>query len=189
MAQIQQTRFREVLEEFLEQRGWTDELEADEEGVAFTLKTGIDIDDQTGTLIVEASDRTELVGVYIYYNIRCKDTKLDQMALLLNRIHAREHYGRFQFFDDGFVRWMHLVDFEGSTPSWRSVQQIVGPGWQLASKWLDAIAAVALTRQTATEALEEHDALEQARERAEEAEAAAEDGGEGEAERDTPREL
>jgi hypothetical protein len=189
MSDSDRNSFEDILEEFLEQRGWTDELEADEEGVAFTLKTGIDIGDQTGKLIVEASDQTELVGVYIYYNIRCKETKLEQMALLLNRIHAREHYGRFQCFDDGFVRWMHLVDFEGSTPSWRSVQQIVGPGWQLASKWLDAIAAVALTRQTATEALEEHDALEQARERAEEAEAAAEDGGEGEAERDTPREL
>jgi hypothetical protein len=83
------------------------------------------------------------------------------MALLLNQLHTRCKYGTFVAFDDGYVRWQHRVDFEGSEPTAISIQRIVGPGWNIAEQFIDPISAVALTKQSAKEALEEFDEAQQ----------------------------
>lgn len=154
-------KFQAVLEEFLSIREWQDELNVYEEEKAVGLVTGVNIGDYSGgKLVIEAFDETELVSVFFYLPFACKDSKRGQMAILLNEINTRGNvggYGCFQLSDDGQIRWVHKVDFEGSSPTGKSVEQIVGPGWERCGAFVDVIQSVALTKQTASEALREFD--------------------------------
>lgn len=151
-------KYQAVLDEFLEGREWTDEYEIDLEEQTVTLNTQINLSNaHSGRLIIQASDETDFVDVHIYYTQTCKESKLDEMAILLNGIHRRWHFGRFMVFDDGYMRWSHRVDFEGSQPTGLSLNRIVQPGWDATEKFASVIAAVALTKQTAAEALKEYD--------------------------------
>lgn len=151
-------KYQAVLDEFLEGREWTDEYEVDLEEKSVTLVTNINLSEaHSGRLIIQASDETDYVDVHIYYNQICKESKLDEMAILLNAIHCRWGLGRFMVFDDGYIRWTHRVDFEGSQPTGLSLNRIVVSGWDSTEKFANVIAAVALTKQSAAEALKEYD--------------------------------
>lgn len=151
-------KYQVVLDDFLKGREWTDEYEVDIEKQSVLLNTEITIcDGFSGRLIIEAKEKIDLVDVYIYYNQTCKEAKINEMAILLNGIHQRWHFGRFMVFEDGYIRWTHRVDFEGSQPTGLSLERIVQPGWEATAKFANVIAAVALTKQSATEALKEYD--------------------------------
>ena len=151
-------KYQVVLDEFLKGREWTDEYESDLEEKTVSLSSGITIcDAHSGRLIIEASDITDFVDVHIYYNQNCKESKLDEMAILCNGIHRRWASGRFIVFGDGYIRWSHRVDFEGSHPTGLSLERIVQSGWNAAATFADVIAAVALTKQSAADALKGYD--------------------------------
>lgn len=172
-------KYKTLLEDYLAAREWTDELSVDEESGAVQLDTSISLGEQSGRLIVEAYEKTDFFDVFIYFRgFSCKESKVDEMLKVLNSIHLRARYGRFELLPDGVVRWFHRVDFEGSSPTTTSVHQMVQPGWNIAERWADVIASVALTKQTAEEALEDFEEAE--RQRA--AQEAQEEG-------DGPREL
>jgi hypothetical protein len=150
-------RYQSLIEEFMAAREWTDELEVNLEERTTTLDTGIDLAGQGGRLIIQGADETDFLDVHIYFEFQCRAAKLEQMAILLNEIHKRWKYGHFTCFDDGHVRWSHRVDFEGSSPTATNIERIVKPGWGVAAHYIDPIAAVALTKQDAKEAIAEFD--------------------------------
>lgn len=155
-------KYQVVLEEFLKAREWEDELSIDDENKKVALVTGVTMGEHSGKLIIEASDETDLVGVYFYLGFECKKSKRTEMCILLNDFNARGGvggYGCFQLLDadDDRIRWVHRVDFEGSSPTGNSVERIVGPGWERVSAFIETICAVALTKQSAAEAIEEFD--------------------------------
>lgn len=151
-------KYQIILDDFLKMRGWTDEYEVDTEAESVTLHTKLNISEgHSGNLIIEASDKNDLVDVYIYFGITCKDAKQDELVKLFNSIHQRWHYGHFMVFPDGHIRWSHRVDFEGSHPTGASLNRIVSPGWGAAEEFADVISAVALTKQTASDAIREYD--------------------------------
>lgn len=152
--------YTKVLKEFLDSREWTDELEVDPNTSVISLGTGINIGSQSGRLIIEANNRTCVVEVFIYYDLKCKEAKLPQMVSLMNGIHQRWSFGRFVVFPEGHIRWQHRVDFEDTNPTGKAINNIVQPGWEAVGLFADAISAVALTKQTAEEALSEHDAAQ-----------------------------
>jgi hypothetical protein len=170
-AETGKLRFQILLEEFLADREWQDELEVDVESKTVMLRTGVNVASHGGgVLVIEASDVTEMVGVFLYLPFNCKGFKIAEMKQLLNDINIRRNYGCFQCIpdgDNGRVRWVHRVDFEGGSPTAKSLHQIVGPGWDTAAEWADVIAAVAITKQTAEEALEEFDEEQRQRQEAE----------------------
>ena len=91
-------KYQIILDQFLKEREWSDEYEINSEEKAVSLNTGINIcEGHSGRLIVEASDQTDYVDVYIYYSQTCKESKLDEMAILLNGIHRRWHFGKFRY--------------------------------------------------------------------------------------------
>jgi hypothetical protein len=153
----QKLKYQAVLEEFLAAREWKDEIEIDAETKSVKLAAGISIAGQDGRLFIEASDVTEYVDAFIYFEFRCRENKLDQMAILLNEIHRRWLFGRFICFPDGVVRWTHRVDFENSSPTGLSIERIIKPGWDAAERFLEPISAVALTKQSAKDAIAEFD--------------------------------
>jgi hypothetical protein len=86
--------------------------------------------------------------------------KRSEMTILLNELNTRGAnggYGCLQLIDDARIRWVHKVDFEGSSPTGKSIEQIVGPGWERCGAFIEVIRSVALTKQTAAEALAEFD--------------------------------
>lgn len=155
--QTQKLKYQLLIEEFMAARGWNDDLEVDAEAQTAALNTGINLGEQSGRLIVQGCDVNDMVDVYVYYEIKCKESKLEQMAQLMNGLHMRWSYGRFEVFPDGYMRWSHRVDFEGSQPSALSIERMVKPGWDAAQKFADVISAVALTKQSASEALSDYD--------------------------------
>jgi hypothetical protein len=155
-------KYQIVLEEFLKAREWEDELSIDKENKKVALVTGVTIGEHSGKLIIEASDESDLVSVYFYLGFDCKKSKRTEMCILLNDFNARGGnggYGCFQLLDpeDDRIRWVHRVDFEGSSPTGKSVERIVGPAWERVSAFIETICAVALTKQSAAEAIEEFD--------------------------------
>lgn len=158
--QLDLMNYTKVMKEFLEAREWTDDLEIDPNTSVVSLGTGINIGSQSGRLIIEANNRTCIVEVFIYYELKCKEAKRPQMVSLLNGIHQRWSFGRFVVFPEGHIRWQHRVDFEDANPSGKSINNIVQPGWDAVGFFADAISAVALTKQTAEEALSEYDAAQ-----------------------------
>jgi hypothetical protein len=154
---MEKLKYQTLLEEFLMAREWEDELEVDAENGVTSLRTRLNLGVQTARLTVTASDRSDLLDVLIHFDIKCRPDKHEQMAVLCNALHERMNYGRFQVSEDSFILWFHRVDFEGSTPTALSINNIVGPGWDLAKNFGEVIAAVALTRQSAAEALQEYD--------------------------------
>ena len=158
-----QRNYEEVLKEFLAAREWEDALEVNEEEGKVVLSTSITVAEQPGCrLIVEAFNESRLVDVCIYYTLKCKSSKHAEMCVLLNELNCRSNYGKFQCFrEGGHVRWMHRVDFDGSSPTGQSIEFIVGPAWNIAGHFAEPIAAVALTKQTAVEALRDFDEAQQ----------------------------
>jgi hypothetical protein len=150
-------KYQVLIEEFMAAWEWTDELEIDLEEKTTTLNTGIDFAGQSGRLIIKGADGPDILDVYIYYKFQCRADKLEQMAILLNEIHTRWIYGHFVCFDDGHVRWSHRVDLEGSSPTGTTIERIVRPGWNAVGHFIEPIAAVALTKQGAKQAIAEFD--------------------------------
>ena len=156
-------QFQAVLEEFMKLRGWEDEISIDEDEQYVSLATSVNIGDYAGgKLIIEAFDKTQLVSVFFYFPFECKASKRMEMCYLLNDINARGGiggYGCFQLLDagDDRIRWVLKVDFEGSSPTGKSIEQMVGPGWNRVAGFVEVVRSVALTKQTAIDALEEFD--------------------------------
>ena len=180
MSEEKKLKYQVVLEEFLELREWSDELTVDPENGTTMLDTGITVGGQSGRLIIEARDETDVVDAFIYYQFKGKASKTEQIVLLFNGIHLRFPFGRFEMTPEGSIRWRDRVDFEGSQPSGLSIERLISPGWRVTADFAESIAAVSLTKMTAEEALDEFDAAQ---------EAASEDEGEGEDEGEAPTAL
>ncbi len=156
-ASLPKLKFQLMMEEFMAAREWTDDLEVDTEEGTVSLGTRINIGEFTGRLFIETYDEQAIVDVFFYYDFKCKQGKVDQLCRLLNDIHLRWAFGRFEVSTDGYIRWRHRVDFEGSQPSGISIERIVQPGWDGLERFADVISAVALTKQTAVEAIADFD--------------------------------
>jgi hypothetical protein len=151
-------KYEVIIKEFLEAREWSDELEIDLENLASSLNTGVNYDGGTLKLIIEAYDQSDLVDVFIYYGFNAKKAKLEETTRLMNEINLRWRAGTFMALPDGRVRWHHRVDFEGSQPTGKSIEQMVSAGFAAVEKFSDVVSAVAITKQTALSAIEEYDA-------------------------------
>lgn len=151
-------KYEAILEEFMALREWADDLQVDEDDMSVTLNTAVSFESQSGRLIVEASDKADIVKVYFYYAVACKESKFNEMSLLFDELHRRIFFGRFVRVGEGRVRWEHFIDFEGSGPTGQSVERMVDSGWRIVAEYAPVISAVALTKQDAAEALAEFDA-------------------------------
>lgn len=152
--------FQKIMEDFLKLMGWEDDLELDEKSKFVRLRTNVGFGDyRGGLLVVEASDQTQIVSVFFYLPFECSESKRIEMVQLLNELNQRGYglggYGCFQLLETGDdrIRWVHRVDFEGSSPTALSIRQIVGPGWNRIEELLEIIRLVALTKETAVGAI------------------------------------
>ena len=162
-SETPELKYQAIMQDFLRQRGWeNDELRIDPVERSVEYRSGLNIGNTQGNLFVAADEDRDLIDVYIYFGFKCKESKRFQMVETLNGIHRRCAFGCFDMDpEDGEVRWHHRAHFDGSTPTGASVESIVGPGWSICARYADVIAAVALTKQSASEALAEYDAAQE----------------------------
>jgi hypothetical protein len=147
--------FKKILEEFLELRGWKDEIQLNENSDEWYVSTGVSIGSHTGRLIAEGRDKTGLVGIYIYYETTCKDGKRGEMTKLLNWINCACFMGNFECLSSGLVRWKLRFDCENAALNGVGLSQNVQHGWDVAGLYADAIISVAFTSTSADGAIAE----------------------------------
>jgi len=160
-------KYEDTMKDFMEFREWNDELILDEEDGKVVLSTGVNIKKQSGGAIIEARN-DDIFEFYFYYsNFTVKESNLDQMEILLSTISRKLMIGCLEVVgdvDDRRVRWRHRVDFEGASPTGVTVSRNFQPGWSTLESYINPIVAVALTKQSAADALSEHEAeVEKAR--------------------------
>ena len=155
---VQKLKYEVIIREFLEARDWDDELEIASENMTTSLNTSVNYEGGTLKLIIEAYDSSDLVDVFIYYGFNAKKSKLEETTRLMNDLNLRWRAGTFMALTDGRVRWHHRVDFEGSQPTGKSIEQMVSAGFAAVEKFSDVVSSVAITKQTALSAIEEYDA-------------------------------
>lgn len=171
-------KYEETLKQFLELREWNDELIVDDENKKVILSTGVGIEGQSGRAIIEAQD-DDIIRFYFYYmNFRVKESSVEQMNILLSMLNSRIFIGCLTLVgppQERMVRWEHVVDFEGATLTGMTIQRNFQPGWHTLENCMNPVSAVALTSQTAIDALREHDAEVAKAEAAEAAETSSDD--------------
>ena len=134
--------YRRIVEEFLNARGWTDfdEIDADEDSVQY--QTPINVAGHDALLSVTVVVETDICEVSIYLGLMCQNENFVDIAILLNSIHQRWHFGRFVLLEDGKIRWQHRSDFEGCQPTGTSINNIVNQGWGAVAKFIEPIISV-----------------------------------------------
>ena len=153
-------KYEAVMEDFLSVVGWTDQLDIDGEAKTITLATSLSIAELNGRLIIEAQDSNDIFDFFIYFLINCKNNKKEQIELTLCYINANWLLGTFVLINQAgnyYVRWQHRVDFEGSSPSGITIKNNFQPGWNAVERYASLISAVALTNQSANEAIAEYE--------------------------------
>lgn len=160
-------KYQDTMKEFMEFREWNDELIFDEENGKVVLSTGVNIENQSGRAIVEARNNDIFEFFFYYVNFTVKESNMDQIEILLSKINRNIFIGCLEVVgdvDDRRVRWRHRVDFEGASPTGLTLSRNFQPGWDTLESFINPIAAVALTKQSAADALSEHEAeVEKAR--------------------------
>ena len=160
MMQNEDKQFKHeiALQTFLSEMEWTDELEYNFDKRFVSLSTPITIGGNDNLLIVEAHEN-DLIDVYVYLRyLTVKHSKIEQMHILLSLINANLRVGKFQYMQRPewqVIRWQHAADFEGSNPNGTTIRHNVITGLNTVEDYAVPIAAVALTNQTADQALEE----------------------------------
>jgi hypothetical protein len=147
--------FKPVFEEFIVIREWEDEISYDEDKDEWAISTGLNIGDQQGKLFIEGRDSTGIFGIFIYYDVKCKEAKLKETAAVCNWINPQLLLGSFQCFSDGRIRWAQRFDCEGAVMSGAVVSNNFGEGWNTTGRYVDLLLSVALTKLSAEDAIQE----------------------------------
>ena len=175
-----------ILQEWLDSRGWDDELIVSDDGTEVSLRTGIELDENSWNLFVDANNQSCLVGFFLYSSFKVKTAKRAEACLLVNEINDRMRLGRFVVRDNGQIQYRQQVDFEAAEPTSRSMELMAVPAFSFCETYNSTLAAVALTKQTAADAIAEFDAVQAEKAAAAASEDAEDDESDGAAD-DAPR--
>ena len=154
--------YTQAMQEFLREMAWCDALAFGHEERYVYLQTQVAIYGASIKMFLEAYD-TDIVSIYLYVNhIPCKRSRIEEMRLLFSMINSTVSFGALQLIDRTVgvtLRWRHVVDFEGCNPTGTTLARNVTAGFSILAEFLEPIAAVALTRQTAADAMTEHELM------------------------------
>ena len=158
-------KYEKVLKEFLDVREWEDELDQDVEKGEISLNTNITFaNGQDMRLIIEGNNNGLLRVFWYFDSFLCKKEKFPEMLSLLNSLHMRIGiFGTFNLINlpdspsNGKIRWLYKADFEGIDVTLDTLHLITNPSNEIVENYGELISAVALTKQSASDALKEFD--------------------------------
>lgn len=146
--------FKNLLSEFLALREWEDEIKFNTATNEWYVTTNIGVKNQPFRLIIEGSNETQILGVFIYFNVSFIDTQSSDMSELISWLNPRIILGHFENLDNGGIRWVHKLDCEGTTINPQTLSINVQHGWDCVDEFSNTIISVALGQCGAREAID-----------------------------------
>ncbi|MEI8186827.1 MAG: hypothetical protein WCG19_09025 [Chlorobiaceae bacterium] len=160
-------RLARLIEEFIAEKEWDDEIEKDVENGMCQLSTSLSINNQSFRLYIEGDENRNFLFLYLYAPFSIIEGKYVDACMLFNFINNIYVYpGRLTAGDDGSIRYIDIIDVENFEPSIEIIQNMLGNGVSLFNNNTEEIAAVALTQKTYEAIrgeLEKNTALKEAR--------------------------
>lgn len=155
--QKSENQFLGVMQQYLAYEGWDDDIAIAEDGDA-SIKTTMRFDGQTHQLYLEGWASIQTFKVYLYSSFSVPPHRHDEIAILLNFINLRLGLGRFalRYCEDVVpIQFLASVDVEEGEMSVKMITNMIGAGAHALSRHRDSLAAVALTKTSAKEAINE----------------------------------
>lgn len=155
--QNSENQFLAVMQQYLANEGWSDDIAIAEDGDA-SIKTTMRFDGQTHQLYLEGWASIQTFKVYLYSSFSVPPRRQDEIAVLLNFINLRLGLGRFalRYCDEAApIQFLASVDVEEGEISVKMISNMIGAGVHSLSRYRDFLAAVALTKTSAKEAINE----------------------------------
>lgn len=146
-----------VLKEFLDLNEWTDEIRIGEDGDA-SLSSTFKINNQGHSFFFEISESAETFRVYMYSPFVVPVARRGEMAIVLNYINTLVSAGRFATSvgdDAAAVQFFTGVDVEGGQLGHKMISSMLDAAINYFDHFGSLIAAVALTKISASQAIEE----------------------------------
>ena len=150
-------RLADKVQEWLDQKKWTDVIDRNEENQKSQLNTTYGINNQPFDLYIETEEQKEWVLLYLYAPFNALPDKYKDCMALFNRINANNFIGTFCLATGGRIRFRQAIDIEDSDPSTTTIENMLSIGSSIIDQWFDEIASVALTKKTVQEVFAELD--------------------------------
>jgi hypothetical protein len=147
--------FQRVLRDFLEFREWNDELQYDDSLEEWSISTGLGANDESIKAFIEGNDFSGQLGIYMYYESPCKESKVNEVLYLINWLNFRIFVGHFELVNGNVIRWVFKLDCENLDISGFNVSIHFEHGWEIVGRYAELISSVAFTKATAQQAIEE----------------------------------
>ena len=145
-----------VLQDFIDRNKWEDEIEIDDDSRSSRVSTRMTIKNQEYRLFIETDDEKAYIKVFMYTPFNIPEKKITDAKLLVNEINNWLDVGRLSVVEaDGPFQYKGVVDVENSEPHHALITNILAAASGTFTVWGEALGAVALTKKTAAEVLDE----------------------------------
>ena len=150
------TRLAAIVQEALDDLEWTDDIEDDEEAGKSRVTTGAMVAGQPCDIYIDTHEQHDAISIYIYLPFRVAAENYPQACMLINAINVDARHGHLEILrDGGRIRLVASADVEGAAPTGIFVVRMIQSADAILSHWMWALAAVAVSGQTADELLAE----------------------------------
>lgn len=150
------TRLAAIVQEALDDLEWTDEIEDDEEAGKSRVTTGAMVAGQPCDIYIDTHEQHDAISIYIYLPFRVAAENYPQACMLINAINVDARHGHLEILrDGGRIRLVASADVEGAAPTGIFVVRMIQSADAILSHWMWALAAVAVSGQTADALLAE----------------------------------
>ena len=150
------TRLAAIVQEALDDLEWTDEIEDDEEAGKSRVTTGAMVAGQPCNIFIDTHEQLDAISLYIYLPFCVTAENYPQACMLINSINVQARHGHLEILrDGGRIRLVASADVEGAAPTGIFVVRMVQLADAILSHWMWALAAVAVSGQTADALLAE----------------------------------
>jgi hypothetical protein len=143
---------KEVLQQFLNDVEWKDEIVHDDGDDTDFVSTGLQIDGQRFRLILITAEKGQTIRVLLVSPITIPKPRAREAAVVLNSLNLRIRFGNLEMDDEGAVYYRWGMDIEGATAGPRQFRNLIDAGTSAFDELhCAAIGAAAFTRQPARE--------------------------------------
>ena len=147
-------RLADKVQEWLNYREWDDKINLDDENQTSKINFTLTINDQSFEVYIETDEERDFLKFYFYAPFNALSKKVIDCAILFNHINLCSFSGAITLSDRGRIRWQHIIDFEDTDPSVKTIENAFNAGSHTFSRWFDEISEVALTKTTAQEIID-----------------------------------
>jgi len=149
-------RLVDAIQEWLNYREWDDQINLDEENQTSMVNFTYTINDQSFDVYIETDEERDHLKFYFYAPFNSLSKKNIDCAILFNHINLCSLSGAITlaYSNKGRILWHHIIDFEDTDPSVKTIDNAFNAGAGTFTKWFDEISEVALTKTTGQEIIE-----------------------------------